>query len=270
MDLLNPGFGRLWAATAVSRFGTMLGAISLVALLYLDATPGEMGLLVASTTAPAIAVALVAGVWVDRLPHRSILIVADFGRFALLLSIPAAALSGTLRIEQLYLVAFAEGCLEVVFNLAYRAILPSLVGPSVLVEANAKLRGAEAVAESVAPAAGGALVQILGAPIAVACDAFSFLASGLLLSGLPVASPAAQLKGESTLHEAVEGLRTATSEPRLRASLGLSASYGFFGSFLITLYALRILRDLDFSPIALGLLAVGGGVGSIAPPSFRR
>ena len=265
MSLIKNDFQRLWTATFVSQFGVLLGALSLTALVYLDATPTEMGILVACSTAPAILVALVAGVWVDRLPHRAVLLFSDYGRFALLLTVPLAAALASLRIEHLYLVAFVEGCLEVSFNLAYRAILPSLVESEGLVDANAKLRAAEALADSVAPTAGGALVQAIGAPLTVACTAASYLASGVVLSRLPAhTAHTASMGDETTLEAITGGLATVTRDARLRAILGLSVTYGFFGSFLITLYGLRILRDLDFSPLALGLISVGNGLGALA------
>src|SRR5687767_12038347 len=98
----------------------MLGALGLTALLYLDASPAEMGLLAAAGHLPVLLFALLAGVWVDRLSHRGVMVFADLGRFALLLSVPAVALTGGLGMAQLYVVAFAAGILGVLFNLAYR------------------------------------------------------------------------------------------------------------------------------------------------------
>ncbi len=270
-----PGFPALWAAASISHLGTMLGALSLTALLYLEATPSEMGLLAAATTAPALLIALLAGVWVDRLPRRSVMLFADFGRSVLLLTVPAAALLGSLYMEQLYLVAFAAGCLEVLFGLAYRSILPAMVAPGQLMDANARLRMGESVAESISPTIGGGVVQAVGGPILVLLDAISFLASGLLLGRIRTQSSEPRARNQPALREAMEGLRTATREPTLRAILGLSCTYGFFGSFLITLFALRVLRDLGLSPVALGLLAGAGGLGSfagagLAAPVTRR
>src|SRR5947207_3145590 len=85
-------FLALWAATTVSQFGTMLGALSLTALLYLKASPAQMGLLAAATSLPVVLVALVAGVWVDRLPRKPVMVFADLGRFLLLMTVPAFAL----------------------------------------------------------------------------------------------------------------------------------------------------------------------------------
>ena len=273
----NREFAALWASTAISHLGTMFEALSLTALLFLDATPAQMGVLAAATTAPALVVALLAGVWVDRLPRRPVLVAADFGRFALLLTVPVAALVDRLSMEQVYVVAFGAGCLEVMFDLAYRSLLPSIVPDGQLVDANAGLRMGESVAGSVGPTIGGGIVQAAGAPVAVLIDAFTFVASGLLLGlvreratgpmvpgvAVPLV-PQVKTQGIGVLKEALEGVRTATREPALRAILGLSCTYGFFGSFLITLFALRVLRELGLSPLMLGLLVGAGGLGSFA------
>ncbi|HEX5368043.1 MAG TPA: MFS transporter, partial [Dehalococcoidia bacterium] len=216
----------------------------------------------------ALVVTLIAGVWVDRLTYRSVLLVADFGRVVLLISIPIAALLGVLRVEQLYAVGFGAGCFEILFSLADRSILPQLVDADHLVEANARLRVTEALAETTSPTLGGAVVQVAGAPIAVLLDALSFLASGLALTRLLSRRQTPTGNTPHLRRDLIEGLRTATGDPVLRAILGMTAIYGFFGSFLITLFALRILDQLHISPVALGLIAAAGGIGSLAGSSL--
>src|SRR3984893_2337276 len=102
----HPEVVKLWAGQTVSRFGSEISqlAIPLTAALVLSASPAQMGLLGAFQFAPFLVLSLFAGVWVDRLPRRPILIVADVGRAVMLGSIPLAALLGVLRIEQLYVV----------------------------------------------------------------------------------------------------------------------------------------------------------------------
>src|SRR5262245_780386 len=114
----------------------MFGALGLTALIYLDATPAQMGLLAAAATMPVLIARLPAGVCVARLPRRSLLIVADAGRALLLLSVPAAALLGGLAMAQLYVVQALASTLTLVFVLAYRSYLPSLVEREQLVEGN--------------------------------------------------------------------------------------------------------------------------------------
>jgi predicted MFS family arabinose efflux permease len=223
-----------------------------------------MGALVAATLLPALLIGLVAGVLVDRFPSRSVMLTADAGRFVILLTVPVAALLGSLHMEQLYLVAFLTGGFDVLFLLTYRTILPSLIEPDQIVEANARLRTGEAVADSVSPPLGGGIVQVLGAPVAVLLDALSFLASGLLIGRIAPRSVVRPAGNRRILPEAMDGIRTSLREPSLRAILAMNCTYGFFASFLITLFALRALRELGLSPLALGFIAVGGGLGSFA------
>src|SRR5689334_19840735 len=134
-------FMRLWAGQTVSQLGSTMTreALPYTAILALHATPVQMGLLGAAGSAPLLLFGLLAGVWVDRLRRRPIMIAADLGRALLLLSVPLAYLLGWLRIEQLYLVAALVGVLSLFFDVAYRALLPGLVQRDHLMEGNSKL-----------------------------------------------------------------------------------------------------------------------------------
>jgi pimeloyl-ACP methyl ester carboxylesterase len=136
-------FATLWAGQTVSLVGSQVTAfaVPLVAALSLGASAAQMGLLTAAEFAPSVALGLIAGVWIDRLPRRPILIAADLGRAVLLATIPAAALAGALRIEQLYAVALLVGALGLFADVGRGSLLPSLVGRASLPDANAKLAG---------------------------------------------------------------------------------------------------------------------------------
>src|SRR5438067_5435464 len=137
----NPDFVKLWTAETISVFGSMVSgtALSFTAILALKATPPQLALLTAANLLPKFVAGLVAGVWVDRLRRRPIMIIADIGRALLLGTIPAAALLGRLRIEQLYAVTFLTGLLTLFFDIANRSYLPTLIGREELVEGNSKL-----------------------------------------------------------------------------------------------------------------------------------
>ena len=134
----NADFMKLWAALSVSLVGTEVTALALplIAALALGATPLEMGLLAAAGQAPFVLVSLPAGVWVDRVRRRPLLIATDVGAALLLLSVPAAAVFGRLHLAQLGLVAFGVGALAVVGEVAHYAYTPSLLGRANLVDGN--------------------------------------------------------------------------------------------------------------------------------------
>lgn len=266
----NRDFLKLWGATSVSHFGSMFGALSLTALLTLDASAAEMGLLAALTGAPALLFSLVAGVWTDRLPRIRLLVTADVGRFALLLTVPLAWWLDSLRIEQIYAVAFLASTLEVVFNLSYRSALPRLVGRGELIDANSKLQMSESVAESASPAVGGALVQAVSGPFAVLCDALTFLMSGVLVGSIRRDDAAAAGERRPLFEEAIKGLGAVFRQPALRAFAATATTMSLSGGFFAALYGVWVVRELGFSPLAYGLLVGAGGAGSFAGAAIVR
>src|SRR5688500_13691764 len=217
----NHDFLKLWAGQTISLAGTMVGgfALPLVAVLTLDATPLQLGLLRTFDILPAILVGLFAGVWVDRLRRRPIMIWVDLGRALVLLTIPFAALLGALRIEHLYVVAVLVGVLTLLFDVAYRSYLPTLVSRAALVEGNAKISASNSVVEIAGFGLAGALVQWLTAPIAILVDAASFVLSALSVGTIrhrepPPTPPEGRV---SALEEVREGIRVIARTPTLRA-----------------------------------------------------
>ena len=146
----HSGFLLLWSGQTISQFGSQITtwALPLTAIVLLKATAGQIGLLVAVGNVSYLLVGLFAGVWVDRVKRRPLLIVTDIGRALLLGSIPLTALLSYLSMTQLYIVTFLTGLLTVLFDVAYQSFLPSLVTRNQLVEGNSKLEVSVAVAYS--------------------------------------------------------------------------------------------------------------------------
>ncbi|TMG62177.1 MAG: MFS transporter, partial [Chloroflexi bacterium] len=189
---LHQDFRKLWIGQTISQLGSVVTrtAVPLVALLVLNAGPWELAILVIVASAGILLVGLVAGAWVDRLRRRPLLIWDDFLRAALLLSIPVAYAVGGLRIEQLYVVMFLESCLGALFDAAYPAYVPTLIGRDRLVEGNSKLATSSSIAEIGGPGVAGTLVQLFSAPFAIFVDAVSFLLSALSLLLIRAPEPA--------------------------------------------------------------------------------
>jgi MFS family permease len=262
----HPDFLKLWAGQTVSIFGTMLTRIALpmAALLALNSSPLEQGLLMAVEAGPALAVGLFAGVWVDRLRRRPLMIAADAARAALLVTVPAAALVGALSMGHLYAVAALGAAFTAVFDAAYPAFLPSLVGRERLVEGNGKLGASASLAEMGGFAAGGALVQLLSAPLALAVDAATFVVSALSLAWIraPEPEPAPAARRETVAREIGEGLATIARDPTLRALVGCATTMRLAGGAFGAMYVIYAVRDLRIEPTAVGVIAACGGVGS--------
>jgi MFS family permease len=256
-------FMSLWGAETISQFGTQvtLLALPLVAILTLQESAFRVALLTTAEFLPFLLLTLPAGVLVDRLPRRPILIAANFGRAAALATIPVAYWLDALTIWQLYAVGFTVGVGTVFFDLAYQSYLPRLVGRADLVEGNSKLEVSRSVAQVAGPGLGGVLVAALTAPVAIAVDAVSYLGSVLLMGRIRTAEPpAAREERRSLVAELREGLGYVMRHPYQRAIVATTAISNFFG-----------VRELGLSAAAIGVIISLGSVGTLlAAVTARR
>ena len=181
--LRHAEFLKIWAAATISLFGSQVSLIAIpaIAILTLGASTFEAAMLGFFEMLPFILFTLPAGVWVDRLRRRPILIVGDLGRALALSTIPIAYAAGLLTVWQLYAVAFATGILTAFFDVADQSYLPSLVESDQLVEGNAKLQISTSAAQITGQGLGGAIIGLVTAPFAVVADALSFVASAALI-----------------------------------------------------------------------------------------
>ena len=272
-------FLKFWAGSGISDVGSQVTALALplIAALTLHATPWQMGLLAASGSAPVLVVGLFAGVWVDRIRRRPVMIATDVGRALLLSIIPLAAVTGVLRMEILYAVMLLTGSLTVLFDVAHMSFVPFLVSANQLVDGNSKIKTTSAVAEVAGPSLGGVLVSVLGAPFAVLVDALSFLGSAIFIAWTRVNESLPRTRDEraGVVAEIGEGLRVVIHDRIRRALAGCSATIILFGRMFNAVYVLYMTRHLGLSAVGVGLVFGTGGVGSllgsiVAAPIARR
>ena len=267
--LRHPDFVKLWSAETISQFGTQvtLLALPIIAATTLNVTPFEFGLLGTIEFLPFILLSLPAGVWVDRLRRRPILIAGDLVRAAALISIPVAYALDVLTIWQLYVVGFINGCATVFFDVAYQSYLPSLVDRDQIVDGNAKLQTSQSAAQISGPGVAGVLIGALTAPFAIVLDALSFVASALFMFAIrrheTAPEPRLNEQGQrpSMRSEISEGLRYVGRHPLLRsiaATTGISNFFTNIGQAILILY---LVRELSFTPQLLGLAFSVGSVG---------
>ena len=274
----NANFIKLWAAESVTQMGSQvtLVALPLAAALVLDASAGQMGILTAAGTLPFLIFGLFAGVWVDRLRRRPIMIVSDVGRALVLLTVPIAWAFDALRIELLYGVAFTAGLLQVFFDVAYVSFLPVVVDRDDLVDGNSKLEVSASTAQVAGPGLGGMLVGLITAPFAILLDAISFLVSAVFLARMQVDEPAPERHGSAgVFREIGQGVGVVVKNPVLRAILGAGGTVNLFGWMFLAVYILYMIEELGFSSTQVGLVLSTGGVGavvgaSLAAPMKRR
>jgi MFS family permease len=278
----NPDFTRLWVGQTVSVFGSLITrtALPFTAVLFLRATPLQMAWLAAADLIAGFAVGLVAGVWVDRLPRRPLLIATDIARALLVLLVPLAAWLGWLRVELLYAVAVLTGALSTLFEIAYTSYLPTLIEKDQLLEGNGKLTATASAAEFFAFGISGWLVQLLSAPFALVIDAATFVVSAVSLALIRKEETPPGARGathdpdaappESFWREASAGLRLVATHPELRAlALGqwaLEWGMSVFG----TVFLLYTTRTLLLAPGVQGMIFALGGLTSLVGAAFAE
>jgi MFS family permease len=293
----QPDFVKLWTAATISLLGTQVTfiAIPVIAVLILNATPFEVALIGTLEFLPFLLFTLPAGVWVDRLPRRRILITGDVGRAVLLATIPVAFFFGFLSIWQLFIVAFVNGIFTVFFDIADQSYLPTVLEKEELVDGNAKLQASFSIAQVVGQPLGGGLVGFLTAPIAIALDAISYIVSALLIFAIrrterasrpdpaaaSEAATAAQPVGPTIATEAEaarkeapparpsvrkevsEGLRFVMGHRYLRNIAATTGSANLFNNIAFAILPVFAYRDLGLTPEVVGLIGGGFGAGAL-------
>jgi MFS family permease len=266
----HPDFVRLWAGQSISQTGSQVTAIALplIAVDSLHAGAQAMGVLTAAGRLPYL-LYLVAGVWVDRVRRRRLMLGTDLARGTLLLAVPLAAAAHVLSLWVLGTVLVAAVTLSVWFDTAYMSYLPLLIDRRLLLQGNTIMESSNSAAQVVGPSLGGLLVQAISAPGAVIADALSFVASAFSLWRIRHADPAPDpaATGRLSLRELIAGMRPGIAfvahHPILRPlALAIGLSNAAWAAEL-ALYVLYLARGLGLSPALIGLTLAAGGPGAL-------
>ncbi len=248
-------FMKMWTGQTISQFGSSISQLALPIIAIKAAPripPSRSPPLGTVEFLPFLLFTLPAGVWVDRLPRRAVLIVGDVGRGLLLLSVPIAYLWGHVTMAQLFVVGFTTGILTVFFDVAYQSYLPALVEREYLIEGNSKLEVTRSAGQLAGPAAAGGLIQPLTAPYAVVWDSVSFFISGAFLVGSATRA-AARARGGQMWPQVKEGLHWVVGHRWLRYIASYTATANFCGSVLFAIFLLYAVRSLHLSAVELGV-----------------
>lgn len=266
----NRDFVKLWGGESVSFFGSTVTefALPLIALLTLQASPFQLGLLTVAWSTPFL-LSLFVGVWVDRHRRRPVLIGTNLARAAAVALVPLSAALGLLSMPQLYVAAFLIGALTVPFDLAYLSYVPSLVDRRQLADANGKLVTSATIADIGGRPLAGFLVELLTAPIALVVDAASYLWSAVWLMTIRKREPEpVQPTERRTLRKGLtdirEGLQLVFGNPHLRALAGEAATFNLFESLILVIFPYYAITTLGLSPTSLALVITSMGVGALA------
>ena len=275
----NPDFLKFWSGEALSLFGTQVTSLAmpLTAMLVFDAGADQVGLLRFLQWVPQLLLALVFGVWVDRVRRKPVMLLANAGRMLLLALLVVLAHFGHLTITGLLVIACAVGVFSVLFDVSWLSFVPTIVKrPEHYVEANQKLGATQSTADVAGPGAAGALIAWLGPATAIAVDAVSYLASlvSLLLIRTPEPAPPPAAGGRRLGRELAEGVRWVFGHRVLRPLALLAPFNNFSLTCVSTLFLLYAVRDKGLDATAVGLIlsvaAVGALVGVLLSKAIMR
>ncbi|MET7967598.1 MFS transporter [Micromonospora sp. NPDC005305] len=267
---LGRQFGWLWAAYAVSAYGSALGfgAMPLIALLVLHAGPAQVSALSAVGPAIGALVAVPLGPWVEFRRKRPVMIAMDLTRFAVLMTIPIAYAVGRLGFVQLLIVSAVVAAARITFQAAGGAFLKALVRPDDLLVANARFESTTWSAIAVGPPLGGAAVGLVGPVTTVVVDALSYLLSALGITAIRGREEHRRRDDRQPVRagELLDGWRHLLTHRGLRA---LYLNQLLVGGLIMAtepLLAVLLLGQLGFPPWQYGLAfaapCVGGLIGS--------
>jgi MFS family permease len=262
-------FLKLWSGQAISEIGSQVSQLALptVAILILGASPFQVGLLAALETLAFPALGLVAGVYVDRLRRRPIMIACDLGRLVALASVPVAFAFNALTMPQLYAVALITGIGTVFFDVAYQSYLPALIPRGDLLEGNTKLQVTGSAAQMVGPALAGFLIQLIGPAKAVAADAASFLISVGSLWWIrrpePAPKPGTASGRSGFFSEMWEGIQVVFGNPTIWKIAGSTSTSNLGSNVFFAVYLIFAYRMLHLSPGTIGIIFGAGAVGGL-------
>lgn len=260
-------FMRFWTGESLSLLGTQVTALALplMAIDAFDASDQLVGVLRFLELVPYIGLALLFGVWVDRVSRLKVMLWTNVVRMVLVAAVPLMYWAGVLNMPILLLIAFAVGVASVLFDVSWMPFVPTLVkDPRHHVEANAKMGISQSVSDVAGPGIAGVLIAVLSAPVVLIVDAFSYLASvwSLLLIRTREPRPAPSAK-RHLLRELRDGLDWVFRNPILRwlAIVGFCCNFSMNAVWIMFLLYSR--RDLDLSPSTIGVILAAGSVGGV-------
>lgn len=270
----NVDFTKLWTGQTASLFGAQISefALPLVAVLALAASSEQVGLLATVVRLPYLLLALLAGVLVDRVRRRNILIVTDLARTLVLTAIPVLYWTDSLRIGWLYVLGFLAGCGSVLFDVAGQAYLPRLLERDELTRGNSALGASQSASTIGGPALGGVLVQWLTAPVAVLAGAVAYLLSACTLWSIRHRETKAE--GDTapgpagTLREVWAGLRFVFGNEPLRAMTVMASIFNFSFTAFEVAFVQFMPRTLGLHASQIGLVMAALGPGFLLGAAF--
>lgn len=275
---LPPVFSRLWAGETLSSLGMQITAIAIPIMAVSDfgATASQMTLISMSESLAVILFGFLGGSVADFPNRRRMLIALNLCRAIVILVIPVAFLIGMESLRVILIVVFLTAGLGVLFDSSMSGYIRDIVPPTLLVRANGYMQATQSTGEVGGPSLAGTLVSLVTAPFAIIVNSFSYILSALCIA---FTAPRAGLTGNyeqsseqhfntydwnALRHTVTAGIALVWKTPAVRATTASATHFNLFTSMFFALYLFHLVATLGLSPLTLGIVFTGGGIGGIA------
>ena len=272
---LSASFRRLaWSnLLAQSAEQLSLAAVPIVAVLLLQAGPGEIGLLASIQSLPFLLLSMPLGLLADRTSRTRLMALAEMLRALALLLLLALLVTGNVSIAALAIIGFMAAVGTVAFSVAAPSLVPALVQVDGLAQANGRLELARSAAFAAGPALAGALIAWTGASAAFVLSGMLSVAAVLCLRGI-VEPERAAIPARHPLLELQDGAKWVWQSDLLRPMMFCSIAWNISWFMLQAAYVPYAIHDLGLDAsgvgVTLALYGVGMIVGALLAPRVVR
>ena len=278
---LGRDFWLYFSGQLISQVGSSFTLFALPLLVFkLTHSATSLALTTASNFVPYLLFGLLLGALADRVNRKRMMLLTDVARGVVIAVLPVLALSGALRVADIYVVAFVQSTLGILFNCGEFAAIPSLVGREDLVAANGRIMATNSAGQILGPILAGVLVTFMSPADLLFFDAASFILSAISLAAVRRSFNAAGRPGPAStrmtglFRDVRAGLRYVWSQPVLRSISLMMALINFVASTEGSQLVLFAKRALGASDSEVALLFAAGAAGvvvvSISAGPIRR
>jgi len=262
----DPDYLKMFVSVGASQVGLQIAyfSISIIAVVVLDLSESQIGVLYAMDQIALVMFGLLVGVWVDRMRDKPIIVVSEILRAAVLLSVPVAWALDMLTIWHVFAAMFLLGLASVFFDVAQASFVPRLMDNGSLAGGNSRIQGIRSTSDTGGPLAAGPLVSLLTAPVAIVVAVVSFALSALAVARIKYREDEPERPEKPHIGaEIAQGVKFIFQDTILRnillASTWCNLSIGAFQAMLMVF----LIREADQSSTVAGFVLAGSGVGGI-------
>jgi MFS family permease len=268
---LGRDFELFFGGQLLSNLGNSVSLLLIPLIVYkLTGSALNLGISSAAEFVPYLLFGLVIGAYVDRLPRRRVMIIADLLRTAVIATVPVFYAVGELHVWWIYVVGFLSSVLGIFFSNAESTAIPALVGRSDLVRANGRIMASYSATGIVGPLIAGAMLSVLHPAVALSIDAASFLVSAMSLAVIRISFDArVERERHSVRQDVVEGLRYVFGNPVLRSISAMMALINLFATSIVysqTVYLAK--QHLGADDTQVGIFYAAGAAGVVVTGLF--